>query len=194
MVAMTAPPTTSTRQLLADVGLALFAEHGYDHVTTEQIAAAAGVTQRTLFRHFATKLDLLFADADETTDEFVELLYRQPPGPVTVALINAIEQQDRTSVFDERSKMVARIVGDTPSLWEARRGYEAHFESLLAEWIGQRHALDADDFGVRVLAAMLVAARRVVVDQWRRAPDGSSVVDLARRALAPIDVGWLPTR
>lgn len=183
----TAVRRTETRQRLIEVGLELFAERGYDEVTTEEIAAAAGVTQRTLFRHFSSKLDLLFADADAATDEFTEMLYCQPPGPVTGALLAAIAEQERTMPMDESAALVARIVNATPSLEQARRGYESRFEQTLAEWIAQRHGVDADNFDVRLLAAMLVAARRVCVDHWQQSPGRGSVVPLAERALAPID-------
>ncbi|MEO1055708.1 MAG: helix-turn-helix domain-containing protein [Actinomycetota bacterium] len=178
---------TETRQRLVDVGLELFAQRGYDEVTTAEIAAAAGVTQRTLFRHFASKLDLLFADADQATDDFTELLYRQPPGPVTDAVLAAIAEQEQSMPLDERAAVVARIVNDTPSLEDARRGYERRFEQTLAEWIAQRHAVAPDNFDVRVLAAVLVAARRACVNEWQRSAGVASVVPLARRALAAID-------
>ncbi|MEM8620101.1 MAG: TetR/AcrR family transcriptional regulator [Actinomycetota bacterium] len=189
---MTESPTTgvrrtNTRQRLFDVGLELFARRGYDDVTTEEIAAAAGVSQRTLFRHFASKLDLLFADADVATDEFTELLYRQPPGPVTDAVLAAIAEQQRSLPLDETAAIVARIVNETPSLEEARRGYERRFEQTLAEWIAQRHAVRPDNFDVRVLAAVLVAARRVCVNEWQAATGVGSVVPLASRALSAID-------
>ncbi|MEM9516817.1 MAG: helix-turn-helix domain-containing protein [Actinomycetota bacterium] len=176
-----------TRQRLIEVGLELFAERGYDDVTTEEIAAAAGVTQRTLFRHFASKLDLLFADADVATDQFTEMLYRQPPGPITDAVLAAIAEQERSVPLDENAAVVARIVSETPSLEEARRGYESRFEQTLAEWIAQRHAVEPDNFDVRVLAAVLVAARRACVNEWQASPGVGSVVPLAERALAAID-------
>jgi AcrR family transcriptional regulator len=49
------------RAQLIDVALTLFAEHGYDGASTRAIAAAAGVTEALIFRHFPTKRDLLLA-------------------------------------------------------------------------------------------------------------------------------------
>jgi AcrR family transcriptional regulator len=49
------------RAQLIDVALACFAEHGYDGTSTRAIAAAAGVTEGLIFRHFPTKRDLLRA-------------------------------------------------------------------------------------------------------------------------------------
>ena len=45
---------------LQQAGLELFRERGYDQTTAAEIAARAGVTERTFFRHFADKRDILF--------------------------------------------------------------------------------------------------------------------------------------
>jgi AcrR family transcriptional regulator len=62
----TGTPTTlwdRTRQLasqeILETALRLFTEQGYDETTVAQIAREAGVSQRTLFRYFGTKEDLL---------------------------------------------------------------------------------------------------------------------------------------
>ncbi|WP_261301422.1 TetR/AcrR family transcriptional regulator [Paenibacillus andongensis] len=52
-------PSTSDKLLLATIDL--MAEKGYDGTTTKEIAAAAGVNEVTLFRHFGTKEKLLAA-------------------------------------------------------------------------------------------------------------------------------------
>ncbi|BEH01834.1 hypothetical protein brsh051_11150 [Brooklawnia propionicigenes] len=51
-----------TRQRLAEAALALFETQGYEETTTAQIAAAAGVSEMTLFRHFRSKDRLLLDD------------------------------------------------------------------------------------------------------------------------------------
>ena len=52
----------ATRHRLLDAGLHLFAERGYHAVTAAEIADAAGVTERTFFRHFPTKTDLILTN------------------------------------------------------------------------------------------------------------------------------------
>ncbi|MGV8977839.1 MAG: TetR/AcrR family transcriptional regulator [Cellulomonas sp.] len=51
-----------TRAALREAALGLFAEHGYDRTTTAQVASRAGVSEMTLFRHFASKEALLLED------------------------------------------------------------------------------------------------------------------------------------
>ncbi|MGC1206667.1 MAG: helix-turn-helix domain-containing protein, partial [Ornithinimicrobium sp.] len=52
----------STRERLQDIGLALIINEGYESVTVEQIARAAGVSHMTFFRHFPTKQSLVLQD------------------------------------------------------------------------------------------------------------------------------------
>jgi AcrR family transcriptional regulator len=48
------------RRRLQEAALELYGEHGYDQTTTAEIAAKAGVTERTFFRHFPDKREVLF--------------------------------------------------------------------------------------------------------------------------------------
>ena len=90
-------------QVRADISLAafrLFIERGYDAVTTEEIATAAGVSPRTLFRHVPTKEELLLAPVRHGGAAIVNLLEQRPSNePPDVALVNAIIT--RTRSFDE---------------------------------------------------------------------------------------------
>jgi AcrR family transcriptional regulator len=90
-------------QIRADIRRAafrLFIERGYDAVTTEEIAAAAGVSPRTFFRHVPTKDELLLAPVRHGGAAIVNLLEQRPTGEAPdIALINAIVT--RTRSFDE---------------------------------------------------------------------------------------------
>lgn len=87
-------------QIRADIRRAafrLFVERDYDAVTTEEIASAAGVSPRTLFRHVPTKEDLLLAPVREGGAAIVSLLEQRPhTESPDVALINAILSRTRS--------------------------------------------------------------------------------------------------
>jgi AcrR family transcriptional regulator len=89
-------------QIRADIRRAafrLFIEQGYDAVTTEEIAAAAGVSPRTFFRHVPTKEEVLLAPVRHGGTAIVNLLEQRPAAESPdVALINAIIT--RTRSFD----------------------------------------------------------------------------------------------
>src|ERR1700742_4481725 len=89
-------------QIRADIrrsAFRLFVERGYDAVTTEEIATAAGVSPRTFFRYVPTKEELLLAPVRHGGAAIVNLLEQRPAGEAPdVALINAIVT--RTRSFD----------------------------------------------------------------------------------------------
>jgi AcrR family transcriptional regulator len=78
------PPRTlrseRTREALRRAALARFLSQGFDATTTEEVAADAGVTLRTFYRHFTSKQDLLFADYDEGLHWFRRALLDRPAG------------------------------------------------------------------------------------------------------------------
>ncbi|MEE6136438.1 helix-turn-helix domain-containing protein [Mycobacterium sp. 050128] len=90
-------------QIRADIRRAafrLFVERGYDAVTTEEIATAAGVSPRTFFRHVPTKEELLLAPVRHGGAAIVNHLEKRPATEAPdVALINAIIT--RTQSFDQ---------------------------------------------------------------------------------------------
>jgi AcrR family transcriptional regulator len=87
-------------QIRADIRRAafrLFIERGYDAVTTEEIASAAGVSPRTFFRYVPTKEELLLAPVRHGGTAIVGLLEERPAAePPDVALINAIITRTRS--------------------------------------------------------------------------------------------------
>jgi AcrR family transcriptional regulator len=66
------------RKRLQWAALELFRERGYEETTTAQIAAKAGVTERTFFRHFPDKREVLF-DGDATFTDAVTAAVRNAP-------------------------------------------------------------------------------------------------------------------
>lgn len=80
-----APPLTrrekrvvETRRALVAAARQMFERDGYNDTTIEQIAAAADVAPRTLFRYFPTKAALLFADFDAACQEMLSILRSRP--------------------------------------------------------------------------------------------------------------------
>ncbi len=68
----------STRQLLIDSAVGVFAERGYARATTKEIAKAAGVAEGTIYRHFSDKRDLFQAAFLEKSSLMSEEFLRLP--------------------------------------------------------------------------------------------------------------------
>lgn len=169
--------------------MGLFDDLGYDLVTTDQIATKAGVTQRTFFRHFATKVDVLTDGVQERQEKFIERLFQQP-SELTIpdALIKAIGEDEKEYPWTPNDARVVRVFRASDSLGGTLRTYEILLDQQFGAWIAQRSGRDASDFGVRVAAATLVAARRVVVEEWHRGGGTSTVKDVAKQALGTFEL------
>src|SRR5947209_19925653 len=68
----------NARGRLEQAALALYGERGFEQTTVAEIAARAGLTERTFFRHFADKREVLFAGAGSLQDLLVSTLASTP--------------------------------------------------------------------------------------------------------------------
>ena len=68
------------RGRLEQAALELYGERGFEHTTVAEIAKRAGLTERTFFRHFADKREVLFAGSSALQDLLVEHRRRRVRG------------------------------------------------------------------------------------------------------------------
>jgi AcrR family transcriptional regulator len=59
----------AVRAQIADTAMALFVAHGFEQTTVDQIAAAVGISTRSVFRYFATKEDMVVGHLNEIGDK-----------------------------------------------------------------------------------------------------------------------------
>src|ERR687893_2716272 len=80
----------AAREAIAATARRLFAERGFDVVTVAEIAAAAQVSEKTVFNHFATKEDLAFAGREEGIAQFVAAIADRPAGSSVLDVFRAL--------------------------------------------------------------------------------------------------------
>ncbi len=78
------------REAIAATARRLFAERGYDAVTVAEIAAAADVSEKTVFNHFPTKEDLAFAGREEGIAMLVASITARPPDASVLDVFRAL--------------------------------------------------------------------------------------------------------
>ena len=94
-------PRATSRAELERVGFELFDERGFDTVTVEDIASAAGIGRRTFFRYYASKNALVWGDFEGQLAHLRELLAAIPDSvPTMQALRTAIVEFNR---YDEHT-------------------------------------------------------------------------------------------
>ena len=175
-----------TRRLLADVALDLFETRGYDHTTVDDIAAAADVSPRTFFRYFASKDEAVFERAPDVQHQFRALLASRPADePLLVSLREIGNALIAGEVVEaDRVRRVLELAHTEPAL---RRRYEALItmvEADLQDWAAARLGVPPSDMRPRLVAAAVLAARRVAMDIWLESPGE----DLSERVAQAIDM------
>jgi AcrR family transcriptional regulator len=163
---VTEPLAERRRRLLRDeisrVAMNLFAEKGFDNVTVSEIATAAGLSERTFFRYFATKDEVLLGYEYQLWRRLEEVLAARPPheGPVT-ALREAflatshVEPQDR-----ERVVQLGRILAQAPDLQARSRGQRLVNDDVIIDLVAAR--LTGPHAKNRTVARVIVSAMNAV--------------------------------
>ncbi len=158
---------------LQAAALELYGEQGYDETTVAEIAARAGLTERTFFRHFADKREVLFHGGDQLRDELVAGVAAAPPDAEPLdAVVLAIESI--APFFDDRRAGSAarhRVISESPELQEReliKRAslIEAVGQALCRRGVPAAHAELAAQAGLTVFSD---AYRRWVQDPRERA-------------------------
>ncbi|MFI5613992.1 TetR/AcrR family transcriptional regulator [Amycolatopsis sp. NPDC051903] len=68
----------AVQQDITEAAQRLFVEHGYERTTMDDVAEAAGLSRRSLFRYFPTKEDLIVGKFEVLADTMVERLRERP--------------------------------------------------------------------------------------------------------------------
>jgi AcrR family transcriptional regulator len=150
---------------LAQAASELFAERGFEQTTVEDIAARAGLTKRTFFRHFADKREVLFAGGEEFKERFVRTLAAVPaevaPLEAVAVSLEAAGAALQTRAVFARERQA--IIAANPELQERELVKLAGISAALAASLRER--------GVEEPAASLTAEAgmgvfRVAFEQW----------------------------
>jgi AcrR family transcriptional regulator len=176
---------------LSDAALLMLAAKGFDAVTIDEIAAAAGVSRRTFFRYFASKEDVVVQFLAGMGADIVAELTARPAGePPSVALRHAVRVPLTVCVdHSERSLQVLRLILGTPALLARYLERQAEWRAALAVGLADRVGLDpATHLYPRLAAAMALAALDAVLQRWDASngtEDPNGQLDDAFAVIAP---------
>lgn len=153
----------AARARLRAAALELYEQRGYDATTTAQIAEHAGVTERTYFRHFADKREVLFEGEAELRDTMTAAIAaapqdRMPLGLVMDAYTAAIPLFVAGRPVAERR---ARIMADSSALQERANTKSAAIAQALIDALSERGVPEPTArLAVRIGAAAFEHANR----------------------------------
>jgi AcrR family transcriptional regulator len=143
----------------------LYAQRGPSGPTAAEIAARAGVTERTFFRHFSDKLDAFFGDELRLRGQLAVAISRAPSelSPLLVAMTGL---RDLSMTFTEQREAILRraeIVASHPQLREREFGRSFGWATVIAEALIER---GVGRGAAREAALVALAAFRAAYEEW----------------------------
>ncbi|MEU8759930.1 TetR family transcriptional regulator [Streptomyces sp. NPDC048659] len=201
MAAMPTEPTVSLAERkrllvateLSEAALQLLALKGFDAVTVDEIAAAAGVSKRTFFRYFASKEDVVVRFlAGMGADIHAELSGRPAAEPPSRSLRHAVAVPllactDAHPDHADRALRVVRLILGTPALLARFLERQSAWQETLAAELARREGLDpAADLYPRLAAGTALVAFRTVLQRWSESGAAQDPLALLDRAFAVV--------
>jgi AcrR family transcriptional regulator len=180
-----------SRERLGEAAMELFSEQGYENTTVADIAERAGLTERTFFRYFADKREVLFGGGGELQELIVSAVAQAPAGagPIDAAAAGveagAALLQERRAFARQRQKIIAA----TPELREREIMKLASIAAALAGALRER---GVDDPTATLTAEIAIAVFRIAFERWVAGSERRGFPELIRESLD--DLGALTKR
>ncbi len=175
-----------SRGRLQEAALALYSERGFDQTTAAQIAIRAGLTERTFFRLFADKREVLFGGSALLHDRIVAGVTSAPEsdGPLDAVsrgldAAAAMLGEFRRDLTRQRQAVIAA----NPELRERELAKLADYASAVAaalreRGVTERQATMAAEAGMTVL--------RLALQQWVGEDEDRDLADIMRDSVAEL--------
>jgi AcrR family transcriptional regulator len=197
-----------TRQLISDTATGMFLEASFDEVRVADVAAACGVSEKTVYNYFPTKESLIFDRFEDMEADVRRALGPDAPASSPVDAIVAVVVAELQRMFDSLDgvggpfdfKMIRRfteLVQQTPALRAAQREMMERVVQVAAEAMAGRAGVNPDDPEPQIAAHAICGLWGVMYLTVSRYSDGSrtalevrdAVAADVRRAARLIDTG-----
>lgn len=172
----------ATRQAVHEAALRLTVEHGFDQLTVEAVADAAGISRRTFSNYFTGKEDALLHGEEQQIRELVRAVRERPAeeGAWTALRAAVAQFAERVAPPEREWAVRTRLAMHHPSLLARQLANHAALERDLADAVAARPGRAADPVRPLVLAAAFLSSLRIAMRMWIEE-------DLARDPVEVID-------
>ncbi|HEV3361191.1 MAG TPA: TetR family transcriptional regulator [Pseudonocardiaceae bacterium] len=161
-----------THQAISDAAIALFLDRGFDAVSVRDVAEAAEVSKRTVFKYFPTKEDLVLHRVADHEDESARVVRYREPGqsPLDALLAHFVaglwNGDAITGISDNpQVRQVYELITGTPALAERLLRYAARGEAALTTALAE---VDFDPIRPALTAAAIIAVQRTLSETNQR--------------------------
>ena len=170
---------------LQAAAIALYAERGFERATVAEIAERAGLTERTFFRHFADKREVLFQGSEQLRDQLVDAVARAPSSAGALAAV-AAALESLSPFFDARRAWSAQryaVIESSSDLQERELIKRSSLVAAVAFALRERGVGQAT---ATLAAEVGITAFHVAYEHWVVDPDERTYAVHVRDTLAEL--------
>lgn len=132
-----------TREAIVTAALQAFLDRGFSDVTVEEIAMAAEVSPRTVFRYFPAKDDIIFDGFGERLDAWVAHFQALPAGTTMLDGLRTVTIANLTTRGHPTDRQRLQVIADDPSLGPRMAAFDMRAQATAAAALAER--LDPPD-------------------------------------------------
>ena len=159
---------STTWDQLSNVAIDLFAARGFAEVSVDDVAQAAGIARRTLFRYYPSKNALPWGDFDAHLEHMRDLLADSDPGvPIEEALRTALlafNTFDETETARHRRRM--RVILETAELQAYSMTMYAGWRAVVAAFVARRLGVNAGELVPQTVAWTMLGVALAAYEHW----------------------------
>ena len=153
---------------ISNVAIDLFAARGFDEVSVDDVAEAAGIARRTLFRYYSSKNALPWGDFDAHLDHMRDLLHDVDPDvPIEKALraaLLAFNSFDEQETARHRQRM--RVILETAALQAYSMTMYAGWRAVVAVFVAQRLGTEPENLVPQTVAWTMLGVALSAYENW----------------------------
>ena len=159
---------STTREHISDVALGLFADRGFSEVSVDDLAQAAGIARRSVFRYYASKNAIPWGDFDAHLQHLRDLLDRVDPdirlGEALRDALLSFNTFDESETVRHRQRM--RVILQTAELQAYSMTMYAGWRGVIAGFVARRTGAKTTDLKPQTVAWMMLGVALSAYEHW----------------------------
>jgi AcrR family transcriptional regulator len=146
---------TLVKDAIWEAATDLFAVRGYDDTTIEEIVQVAGISQRSFFRYFTSKSDLMSHSMESYGDALAASIEGCPPNATDVEILKTTLREVTAHVLgQERTLKTMKIIAQCPAARSAEISRYPQVHQRVVQALTARDAAGGNPFGILLLAGL----------------------------------------
>ena len=171
------------RGRLEQAALELYHQRGFESTTVAEIAERAGLTERTFFRHFADKREVLFSGAGALKELLVSNVDEAPAGLPPIEVIAAALGEVATAVFEPRRELARQRQASIAANAELQERELIKLASLASAVAGALRGRGVSEPAASLAAEAGIAAFKIAFERWISENSGRTLSQLIQESV-----------